>query len=265
MVKTVLMCRPTYFEVAYEINAWMHVDNPVDVTLAKTQWQKLYDTYEKLGYEIQLIEPASGLPDMVFTANGGLFIEGKAMLPKFKHPERQPETAQFEAWFRANGAKEICMPKNDFEGEGDCLYNGYAIFAGHGFRSSPKAADELAEFFNKPVVSLRLVDPKFYHLDTAMCPIDSDTVMYYPAAFDAESRQKLVQHFPKQIEASPSDSAAFGLNAVSDGGSIVMSAAAEGLIRRLKSEGYNPIGIDVSEFRKSGGGVKCCTLELHHG
>jgi N-dimethylarginine dimethylaminohydrolase len=265
MSKTVLMCPPTYFEVAYEINDWMHVDNPVDIELAKRQWQAVHDTYQRLGYTLELIEPVRGLPDMVFTANGAITIEGKVFSTNYGEyaQERQPETPLFEAWFRQHGFTDIYTPQNPSEGEGDILYGRDTIFAGYGQkRSSIESHPELASFFDKEVVSMHLVDKRFYHLDTAMCPLDNETVMYYPGAFDDESRQQLEQRFPRRIEASEQDAAGFGLNAFSDGENVVVSSAATGIIDELRAKGYNPIGLDMTEFRKSGGAVRCCTLEL---
>ena len=260
--KSILMCKPTFFEVAYEINEWMHVDDPVDVELAREQWKLLHDTYEDLGFDIKLVEPVRGLPDLVFTANGGLVIDGQVFLPRFKFPERQGETPVFEAWFRANGYKDIYMPEHDNEGEGDTLYNGEKIFAGYGFRSDLGSHPELEKFFGKEVVSLKLIDPRFYHLDTAMAPITPDTVMYFPGAFDEESQAKIEANFTNRIIASEEDAAGFGLNAVSDGKNVVVSAAANGLISELEKRDFNVVGRDMTEFRKAGGAVKCCTLEL---
>jgi N-dimethylarginine dimethylaminohydrolase len=265
MTKTVLMCKPTFFEVAYEINDWMHVDNPVDVELAKRQWQLVYDTYVRLGYTIELIDPVRGLPDMVFTANGALLIEGRVFSTHYgEHAqERSPETPVFEAWFRDHGYTTIYTPVHDSEGEGDILYAQGTIFAGYGQnRSSKESHPELKEFFDKEVVSMHLIDKRFYHLDTAMCPLNDTTVMYYPGAFDAAGNKELEARFPDRIIASEEDAAGFGLNAVTDGENVVLSNAATALTDELKKRGFNPIGMDMTEFRKSGGAVKCCTLEL---
>lgn len=269
MSKAILMCPPTYFEVAYEINAWMHVGTVIDVELAKRQWQALYDTYQDLGYKVELIEPVRGLPDMVFAANGALVIEGKVFSTHFgEHAaERQGETPAYEAWFRENGFTNIYQPKHPSEGEGDILYGAGCdtIFAGYGQRRSSKTSHpELAEFFGKEVVSMHLVDPFFYHLDTAMSPIDNDTVMYYPGAFTEEGRAELEKRFKNKIYATREDAMGFGLNTVSDGENVVLSEAATDLIQQLKDRGYNPIGRDMTEFRKSGGAVKCCSLELRY-
>src|ERR1700722_16363186 len=122
MAKRILMCAPTYFDIEYEINPWMHTDNQVNADLARMQWDSVHDAYtKKLGWEVELVEPVKGLPDMVFTANGALVIGSKVALPTFRSPDRQPETAYFRTWFEANGYSEFLQPKYDFEGEGDAL------------------------------------------------------------------------------------------------------------------------------------------------
>ena len=150
------------------------------------------------------------------------------------------------------------------EGEGDILFTGDALLAGYGFRSDPAAADELAAAFGLPVHPVRLVDPRFYHLDTAMCVLDSSTAAYYPAAFDDAGRATLAGHFAELIEAKDEDAEALGLNAISDGRHVVLPEQATRLVARLAERGFEPIGVDLSELRKAGGGPKCCTLELRN-
>ncbi len=262
MAKTYLMCPPDYFKIDYEINDWMHQDNQVDQGLAKRQWQAIKDTYEKLGHKVDLIDAVDGLPDMIFTANGGQVIDGRALVASFKFPQRRGETEHFRRWFQAAGYDPVAVSSQVWEGEGDCLMAGNVIYAGYGFRSEKSEANELAKFFDRQVVSLKLVDPRFYHLDTCFCPLDGRTVMYYPPAFDEESQAKIKRSGLMLIEANEDDAAGFGLNAVSDGQHVVLSNHAQELIGDLRRRGYQPIPVDVSEFKKSGGGVKCVTLEL---
>lgn len=260
--KKFLMCPPTYFDIAYEINAWMSQDNQVDQVKAGQQWQNVQNIYRSLGHEIMIIEPVKDLPDMIFTANAGQVIDGKALVAKFKYPERQGETAYFERWFKDNGYQPVKVTDAVWEGEGDCLVSGDTIFAGYGFRSDAAAQSELAAFFDRKVIGLKLVDPRFYHLDTCFCPLDDETIMYFPAAFDADSQQKIKASGRKLIEVAESDAEGFGINAVSDGHNVVLSSHVKQLLIDLKNAGFNPIPADVSEFKKSGGGVKCITLEL---
>ena len=148
------------------------------------------------------------------------------------------------------------------EGEGDILVAGDTVLAGYGFRSDEAAAGELAAVFGRRVVSLRLVDPRFYHLDTALCVLDSSTAMYYPAAFDDAGRAALSSVFDELIEAKDEDAEVLGLNAVSDGRHVVLAEQATALARQLAARGFVPVPVDMSELRKAGGGAKCCTLEL---
>ena len=257
------MCAPTYFDIEYEINPWMHVaEQPSDLT-AEQQWQKLYDIYTKqLGWNVQLIDPVNHLPDMVFATDCCLMIDGKIMLSSFRYPERQPETAQFEAWFRAHGYSTIQKSKHLFEGGGDTMLCGDKIIAGYGFRSEQEAHTELQDYFGREVISLKIVDPYFYHLDTSLAVLSADTVAFYPGAIDADSQKRLWAAIPNVIEASLEEARSFGLNAVSDGKNIITSDAGESLLQKYRDAGFQTIGTPILEFRKSGGGVKCLTLEL---
>jgi N-dimethylarginine dimethylaminohydrolase len=262
-----LMCRPEHFTVAYRINPWMDPAVPTDTSLAVRQWQTLYDTYRELGHEVQLIEQIEGLPDMVYTANGGFVIGNVAYGANFTHPQRQPEGPAFMDWFRANGY-DVVDPQNVNEGEGDFLLVGSRILAGTGFRSATDSHREIAELFGREVVSLTLVNPNFYHLDTAISVLDPLTddananIAYLPSAFDAASRATLERLYPDAIIVSEEDGSILGLNSISDGYNVVIAARAKGFEQQLRDRGYNPIGVDLSELLLGGGGVKCCTLEL---
>ncbi len=267
-IRHYLMCKPSHFTVSYTINPWMEPANPTDTAKAVAQWQKLYDLYLELGHTVELIEPGVGLPDMVYTANGGFLIDGTAYAPKFRFTERAGEEALFTEWFRNQGY-HVVVPQETNEGEGDFLLAGDVILAGTGFRSTGESHREVGEVFAKPVVSLTLVDPRFYHLDTALAILDPVVepgaevgVAYLPSAFDKESQEKLAAMFPNAIHVSDEDGAVFGLNSASDGKNVIISPRATGFKKQLEQRGYNPIMIDLSELLLGGGGIKCCTLEL---
>jgi N-dimethylarginine dimethylaminohydrolase len=183
---------------------------------------------------------------------------------RFRHRERADEAAAYLSWFRGHGYSSVREAIGVNEGEGDVLVAGDTVLAGYGFRSDEAAAGELASAFGRRVVSLRLVDPRFYHLDTALCVLDASTAMYYPAAFDDAGRAALASLFDELIEAKDEDAEVLGLNAVSDGRHVVLARQATGLARSLFSRGFVPVPVDMSELLKAGGGAKCCTLELRH-
>lgn len=265
-----LMCRPEHFTVSYTINPWMEPANPTDTAKAVAQWQKLYDTYLELGHEVELIDPIEGLPDMVYTANGGFIIDNVAYGAKFRFQERVPEGPAFMDWFRDKGY-DVREPVEVNEGEGDFLLVGDVILAGTGFRSTGDSHRELREVFGKEVVSLTLVDPRFYHLDTAIAVldpvegpggVDHATIAYLPHAFDEASQKELAERYPDAIQVSDDDGAVFGLNSASDGLNVIISPRAKGFEKQLRERGYNPVLVDLSELLLGGGGIKCCTLEL---
>jgi N-dimethylarginine dimethylaminohydrolase len=260
-VKTFLMCAPEHYEISYAINPWMTPGETVDTGLALRQWQTLRDTYLALGHQVQLIDPLPGLPDMVFAANGATVIGGTALGSRFRYAERAAEGPAYLSWLGEHGYRTR-EPARTNEGEGDILLAGDVVLAGHGFRTDPLISDDLEKVFGLPVVSLRLVDPRYYHLDTALTVLAPGAAAYYPAAFDDASRAALASVFAELIEAKDTDAEVLGLNAVSDGRHVVLPAQATDLAERLAAAGFEPAGVDMSEFRKAGGGPKCCTLEL---
>lgn len=255
-----LMCPPTAFAVTYQGNPWMDVSVPIDRDRALAQWETLRDTYRALGHRVETIDPVPGLPDMVFAANGG-FVQGdRAVVARFHHPERAAEAEAYEAWYAAAGyptvRSEVC-----FEGEGDLLVVGDTVLAGHGFRTDRRAHGQVAEATGAEVVSLELVDPRYYHLDVALCPL-GDTIAYLPGAFAEVSRAELERRYPDAVVVTEQDAAWLALNAVCDGLHVVLPVQAERFTDAVADRGFQPVRVDVSEFRRSGGGVKCLTAEL---
>ncbi|PCG83202.1 amidinotransferase [Streptomyces sp. WZ.A104] len=277
------MCEPRYFEVRYAINPWMDTGTPVDLPLARDQWRTLVEAYRSRGHTVETIAPVAGLPDMVFAANAALTMDGKVFGSSFHAAERRPESAAYARWFKEAGY-DVHPSRSVCEGEGDLVPAGRYVLAGTGFRTHSAAHREVQEFFGRPVIGLDLVDPRFYHLDTALFFLggepgadegtgesagrrtgegsDEGNVAYYPAAFSPGSREALRRLYPDAVIATEEDALAFGLNSVSDGRHVFVAPQAHGLIDELSRRGHVPVPVDLSEFRKAGGGIKCCTLEI---
>lgn len=266
------MCPPEHFDVFYAINPWMDTSVPVDADRAVDQWTTLKQTYENLGHTVDVIDPEPGLPDMVYAANGGVVIDGLALAAKFTFPERAKEGPAYDAWFtgpdaRRRGITAVGQSSETQEGEGDLLLVGDTLLAGHGFRSTRAAHTEVARRLRLAdhgidVVPLELVDPRYYHLDTALMVLSDSEIAYYPPAFSDGSRRVLERLFPDAVLATDDDAAVLGLNGVSDGRHVIHNPRATDLAAALAERGFEPVGVDTSELLKGGGGVKCCTLEI---
>lgn len=257
-----LMCRPTHFDVRYSINPWMNPAKPTSTALALSQWETLHDLLVALGHRVDVLPPDPDLPDMVFAANGATVVDGSAVIARFRYPQRYGESRHHLDWFRANGFGPVRQATWPNEGEGDHLVARGMVLAGSGFRTDRRSHVEMEDLLGRPVIGLGLIDPRFYHLDTALAVLGDDEIMYYPAAFAPVSRELLRDLFPEAIVADTADAEVFGLNAVSDGKHVVLPVAATGLAARLRERGYQPVGVDLSELLKAGGGPKCCILEI---
>lgn len=262
-----LMCPPTFFDVTYVINPWMegHVEG-VERNLAQAQWKALHDALSARA-EVELIDPASGLPDMPFTANAGVVLGNVFVPSRFSHAERRGEESHFERWFGEAGFRVLSPPEGlAFEGAGDALFDRSEslLWMGHGHRTDRACAEVLQDMLDVEVVALKLTDARFYHLDTCFCPLQGGYLMYYPGAFDDESQARIEARVPAQrrLAVSEHDAAAFACNAVDVGGTVIINRSSEPLDQGLRAFGYETMELPLGEFMKSGGSAKCLTLRL---
>jgi lysine-ketoglutarate reductase/saccharopine dehydrogenase-like protein (TIGR00300 family) len=262
-----LMCPPDHYDVDYVINPWMEGNvHKSSRDRAVEQWQKLFHVM-KDHTTVDLVQPQPGVPDMVFTANAGLVLEDTVVLSRFYHKERQGEEPFFQQWFEEKGFTVHTLPKDlPFEGAGDALLDreGRWLWAGYGFRSELDSHPYLAKWLDIEVLSLRLMDERFYHLDTCFCPLINGYLLYYPPAFDAYSNRLIEMRVPehKRIAVAEADAVNFACNAVNIEQTIIMNKASDDLKQRLENVGFQIVETPLTEFLKAGGAAKCLTLRV---
>jgi N-dimethylarginine dimethylaminohydrolase len=265
MTHSMLLCPPDHFEIEYVINPWMNLDDRVDRAAAHEQWQALRTKLEDLGVQVEVIAPQPGLPDMVFTGDGGAVYGRTFICSRFRHPERQPEAGHFRRWFEEHGYDIRFLPDDIvFEGLGDVSINSGVGVAAYGPRTSEGALPDIKELFSEIdwIASLELVDPRFFHIGVSLALLDERTGIYVPDAFSADSRRRIEKLPHDMIPVSDEDAVGFAVNAVVVGRDLVVHYCSPGLRRSLESRGFRVHVVDVSEFLKSGGGTRCLVLPL---
>ncbi|MBW4561204.1 MAG: TIGR00300 family protein [Mojavia pulchra JT2-VF2] len=262
-----LMCAPDHYDVDYVINPWMEGNiHKSSRDRAVEQWQKLHYVLKEHAI-VDLVTPEKGWPDMVFTANAGLVLGDNVVLSRFLHKERQGEEPYFQQWFEGNGYTVHVLPKDlPFEGAGDALLDreGRWLWAGYGFRSELDSHPYLAKWLDIEVLSLRLIDERFYHLDTCFCPLANGYLLYYPGAFDSYSNRLIEMRVAaeKRIAIEEADAVNFACNAVNVDSIVIMNKASDALKARLADAGFQVIETPLTEFLKAGGAAKCLTLRV---
>jgi lysine-ketoglutarate reductase/saccharopine dehydrogenase-like protein (TIGR00300 family) len=262
-----LMCAPTHYAVDYVINPWMEGNvQRASREVAAEQWRRLQALLASRA-SVELIASEPGLPDLVFTANAGVVVGDRVVLARFFHPERQGEEPCFQSWFESQGFRvETLPPDLPFEGAGDALLDrgGGWLWAGYGFRSELDAHPLLARALGVEVLSLRLMDERFYHLDTCLCPLSDGTLLYYPPAFDFHSNRLIEARVrpEKRLAVGEADAMAFACNAVNAGDTVILNQASGALRQRLEARGFTVLETPLTEFLKAGGAAKCLTLRL---
>jgi N-dimethylarginine dimethylaminohydrolase len=255
-VKKVLLCRPSNFDVDYIINPYMR-PHSVDKAKALRQWNKLVVALKNENIEVEVIEQAKGVPDMVFATDQGIIRKNEVLLANFRYPERQKERPYYREWFQEHGYT-IQSLSNVFPFEGgDTLFFGDMLLVGTGFRASVSSCEELSHNLDIDVLPLRLTDAKYYHLDTALLIIDSKTAFYYPSAFSLNSKNLLKTVVRNLHELSQEQAEAFAANSFVSGDTVFIQSGISGFKRKLEVLDKKVIEIDVSEFKKAGGGIHC--------
>ena len=272
-----LMTDPAGFEVCYQINPWMQpaawrADPAVFRAQAKAASAALKRALIEAGADVECVGAVKGLPDLVFPANAAVVLDGRVLLARFKFPERQGEEAVFRSAFaklkrRGLVSEVIDLPDHLFhEGAGDAIWDAGRghFWGGYGQRSSQGALAVIRKTFGQDVVPLQLATPSFYHLDTCFCPLSGGEVLYYPPAFTEKSLAEIRARVPAslRLEATPEEAAAFCVNAVNLGSTLIMARAPASLSETLRVRGYRLVEIDLDPFILSGGAAYCMTLRL---
>jgi len=265
-VSRLLVCLPDYFAIEYEINPWMRRANIVDHSRAIAQWHGLMEVLEqKMGAKLERMCPVPGLPDLVFTANAGVVVGRQAVVSRFRYPERQREEAHFEQWFRAAGYEVVTFDQEFFfEGAGDLLGFPEYWFGGYRQRSEVRAFSLLSEHFAREILPLELVDGRFYHLDTCLCPLSGGELIYYPPAFDSYGQHAIMERVDEErrLAVPEAEALKFACNAVCVGTHVALPEGCSATTQLLRARGYQVHPVPLDEFMKSGGSAKCLTLAL---
>ncbi len=273
---TFLMTDPAHYQVSYQINPWMRpeawsADPAANLRTANAGWQALKAALESAGGVVHPMSGVAGLPDMVFPANAAVVLDRKALVARFRRPERSGEERHFLAAFEDLKAKgvidEVAQIEGCFqEGAGDCIWDATRrlFWVGSGPRSTPESVRALGDYFGQSTVHLPLATEQYYHLDTCFCPLSGGEVLYYPPALTEDARATLAEHArPEQlIEATAEDAQAFCVNAVCIGRTVIMAQPPASLRARLAERGYDVVAMDLGPFMLSGGAAFCMTLRL---
>lgn len=266
-----LMCPPDDFDVVDVKNPHMRGNvGRVDRSAARRQWDELRAAFQRCGARVDEITPTRGCEDMVFCANQtfpGVTPDGRrvCLLSNMHHESRRREVPAFADWFRAAGYE--VLPRGDaigFEGSGDAIWHPgrRLIWGGYGHRTESTAYDRVASLFGAPIIRLKLLSDRFYHLDTCLCAIDERTALINPRAFEPHGVALIRSIFERVIDC-PTDEADTGMacNATAIAGrAVVIQRGNPHTVAALRELGYAVEEVDTGEFLKSGGSVFCMKM-----
>ena len=262
IIKKVLLCPPDYFQVRYQINPWMRPGS-VDQAKAKEQWLTLLNLFRSLGVKAETVKPQPDLPDMVFSADQALIKGEKAILANFRFKQRRGEGKIYRQWLENNGFRIFSLPAFSYFEGGDALEADNKVILGYGFRTSFQTAKIISNLLKIPVITLKLVNPYFYHLDTCLFIVNQKTAFYYPPAFDKNSKTKLASLFTNLIPLPENEASALAANSLITDHQAIVPQGSPFLAKNLQKFGYRVHRVNISQFLKAGGGIHCLTITTH--
>jgi N-dimethylarginine dimethylaminohydrolase len=203
---------------------------------------------------------------MTFAGDCGVVFGRTFLASNFRHPQRQPETQYYSAWFAAHHYEVIHPPeKVFFEGLGDIIYEGTSVVIGHGPRSSAESCALVREVFPhlNILAQIELAGEDFFHVGLAAALLDERTLLYHPEAFTKASQTCLEQVFPRIIRICERDAREnFVCNNIRISRTLLIDDCTESLEHELAGLGYKVVKCDMSEFKKSGGSIRCLIVAI---
>jgi N-dimethylarginine dimethylaminohydrolase len=261
--KELFLCPPVHLELKYEINPWMDTSQAFSRGKAMEQWEALVEAYRKLAPDqVHTVPPKPGLTELCFLGDSVFACGKKALYGNFRHPERAPERDYVVELMTSWGFTGNVVPEPlYYEGSGETLLWRDTILLGFGQRSNEEVMHLLQTTFGRRVISFEMELPEFYHLDTALFPLDEDTLVYYPRSFGPIDTATLKGLDCELFPVTDEEANAFACNSVVFEGHVFVNQQATSFIRKLERRGWTVVPVDVSEFLKFGGGHKCLTLQ----
>ena len=243
-------------------------------------------SYSKISsFTIDYDETTRVLSDIVFTANCGLCLprlprlpQSLVILPYMKYAQRKKELPYLKIIFKKMNLTMVKFPGDKscpFEGQAEIKWfcGGTKAIAGYGFRSTKKTFLVLDELLKKiyhshglespEILALPLESDHYYHLDVAMLEFDDTKCVFHKRAFSPDSVKKIQSFLGKENVHILDTADSFCLNAVVDGPNLITHKLSDSLKKELeKITGKHIKQVDTSEFEKSGGSVRCMTLDV---
>ncbi|HET8716336.1 MAG TPA: arginine deiminase family protein [Nocardioidaceae bacterium] len=271
------MVEPSHFRVEYAINPYMDVTDQPSPLRTREQWDALVAAIRAAGAEVEVIEQRPDAPDMVYAMNLGLVVIGDqdgqdhqdhqnhVVMSHMRFPERRMETATADAWFAERGFSRSYVGRDGIGAHleaGDIFAFGDALVAGYGPRTEELGLKHLAVDLGVRVRGLRITHPGMYHLDLAFCPLDETRAMVCPAAFDEASAAAALDLVPEPLVLTEEEALTFCANSIVIGRTILMPTCPDRVRAQLEEWGFEIVLLDLSEFHKGGGSIRCLTNPL---
>ncbi|MCI0834507.1 MAG: hypothetical protein J4N66_07000 [Chloroflexi bacterium] len=273
MKQRFLVCRPDYFDSTFLFNPWMSYRDSVDTGRARRQWDGMVAALEDAGAEIEVLDSSRHSPAQVFTADGAIVLGRKhALVLRNDGPRGSLEPRNFADWLRADGFTVESIPPNRTLDGGNSLRLHDGSFAcglkPGGDGSGERYFGKLLELTTGTSLHLiPLIDRKYLHLDMAVGRVGDAGYLVFESALEGGLASLTGSPILEKeiIRVDRKDAEQFACNGITVGKTFLTGKISLVLIDAIERLGYRVRTLELDEFHKAGGGLKCLTLPLGPG
>jgi dimethylargininase len=227
---------------------------PVDLELARRQWERYVQALRAEGWEIVEVPAEDDCPDSVFVEDTVVVYGNLAVISRPGAEERKPETAGTEQTLRRLGYRIARIEAPGTLDGGDVLKHDGTVWVGVGGRTNRAGVDQLAHLLSPlgaQVVAVPLT--KVLHLKSAVTALPDGTVVGFEPVVDDPGI------WPRFL-AVPEEPGAHVV--LLDADTVLMSTSAPRTRARYESMGLRVVAVDMTEFEKLEGCVTCLSVRL---
>ena len=227
---------------------------PVDVDLARHQWDGYVAALQSEGWEIVEVPPAPDCPDSVFVEDTVVMYGDLAVITRPGADERKPETVGTERTLRELDYRVARIEAPGTLDGGDVLKHDGTVWVGLGGRTNQAGFSQLAghlEALGARVEGVPLT--KVLHLKSAVTALPDGTVVGFEELVDDPTVWPRFLAVPEEP----------GAHVVLLGQDTVLMSARAPLTRQLyEARGLRVVTVDITEFEKLEGCVTCLSVRL---
>ena len=227
-----------------------------DYDLAMVQHQKYIEALQYCGLDVRVLAPDREYPDSTFVEDTALLIPNAAIITRPGASSRRGETESMHEVLKNyfDNIHQIDAP-GTLEA-GDVMMTGSHFYIGISDRTNAEGATQLISILEKYGMTGSAVEINgMLHLKSGVSYLENNTLLVV-SMLETHFAFSGMDIIPVPLQES------YAANSLWVNGHVLVPEGFPVTLRNIISAGYDPIVLNMSEFRKLDGGLSCLSLRF---